>query len=238
MIQEPRAGPAELGIAQIARMIDHSLLRPTLSRADILNEIALAKDYRVGSVCLRPCDVELAARALQGTEVVNCVVIGFPHGSHRTETKVFEARRSMDDGAVELDMVLPIGYLIGGDIAYVEQDIRAVVQAAHSRSAIVKVIFETGYLNAEQIVTACRISEQAGAEFVKTCTGYGPRGATVEDVQLMRRSCSPHVAIKVAGGIRTLDDLLRLYHAGATRFGTRATKEILDQAALLEARAN
>jgi deoxyribose-phosphate aldolase len=230
VIQELKLAPADWSVAHIAKMIDHSLLRPNLTPAELANGLALARDYQIGSVCVRPCDVAAARRSLQGTIVLCVAVVGFPHGSQHTDTKVYEARQCMGDGATELDMVLAIGHLLGGDEAYVEQDIRAVVEAAHARSVLVKVMLETCYLDREQIVSACQVCERAGADYVKTSTGYGPRGATVEEVELMRQSCSPRVAVKAAGGIRTLAQLLRFYQAGATRFGTRATQVILDEA--------
>jgi len=176
-------------------------------------------------VCCRPMDIERCARALRGTDVGTITVIGFPHGAHHTKTKVAEAAQAIDDGAVELDMVLPIGLLRAGDDAGVELDIAAVVSSANGRP--VKVILETGYLTDEQIARACKVSEAAGAAFVKTSTGYGPRNATVADVTLMRASVSSHVGIKAAGGIRNLADALALLDAGATRLGTSSTAVIL-----------
>jgi deoxyribose-phosphate aldolase len=220
----------ELTAKDIALMIDHSLLRPSLTADEVMAGCQVAKQYGTVSCCVRSMDVELAAKALSGSGVRVCVVIGFPHGCCPTAVKVFEAQRAMDDGAVELDMVLPVGMLKSGDDGYVEQDVQAVVKAAHARDAIVKVILETYYLTDEEKVRACRICEQVGADYVKTSTGYAPAGATVEDVALMRRSCSPKVGVKAAGGIRTLDDVLAYRAAGATRIGASATLAILEEA--------
>ncbi len=219
-----------LTVKEIAKMIDHSLLRPDIAQAELLAGIELAKEYDVASVCVRPIDVEISAKKLAGTDVLVGTVIGFPHGSNVTAVKVFEAQKAMEQGAVELDMVLSISHLRSGDFAYVEQDIRAVVEAAQAQGAIVKVILENSYLTRAEIVKACQFCEQAGADYVKTSTGYAPTGATVEDVKLMRQSCSPKVFVKAAGGIRTLDDVLALRAAGARRIGTRSTKEIIDEA--------
>ena len=216
---------------EIAEMIDHSLLRPELSTTQVREGCRLARAYNVASVCVRPCDVLLAAEELSGSGVRVTTVVGFPHGCHRTETKVVEARAALDDGAVELDMVLNIGRLVSGEHALVEADIRAVVEVAHERGALVKVILENAYLTDAQKVEACRLSERAGADFVKTSTGFAPGGATLEDLRLMRASVGPRVQVKAAGGVRTLDAALEVRAAGATRFGATATKEILDEAA-------
>jgi deoxyribose-phosphate aldolase len=212
----------------IARTIDHSLLRPELDDAFIEDGCRLAAEYAVASVCVRPADVRRAAAILAGTDVAVGTVIGFPHGSHRTETKVFEARHALADGATELDMVIQIGALKSGRDAEVLADIAAVVEVAHAAGAIVKVIFENAYLTDREKVRACHLSEAAGADFVKTSTGFAPSGATHEDLALMRRSVSPHVQIKAAGGVRTLDALLDVMALGVTRVGATATKAIID----------
>jgi len=214
----------------IAAMIDHSLLRPHLTLDELLDGLRLAKQYEVATCCVRPMDVAIAKRELAGSNVLVCAVIGFPHGSNTTEVKVFEATKAMDEGATELDMVLAIGRLKSGDYDYVEKDIKAVVDAAHARSAIVKVILECFYLSDDEKVKACQICETAGADYVKTSTGFAGGGATLEDVMLMRRTCSPKVAVKAAGGIRTLDATLRFRAAGAKRIGTSSTKAIMEEA--------
>jgi deoxyribose-phosphate aldolase len=220
--------PANLTERDIAKTIDHSLLRPELDDAFIEDGCRLAAEYDVASVCVRPADVRRAAAILAGSDVAVGTVIGFPHGSHRTETKVFEARQALADGATELDMVIQIGALKSGRDAEVLADIAAIVEVAHAAGAIVKVIFENAYLTDEEKVRACHLSEAAGADFVKTSTGFAPSGATHEDLALMRRSVSPHIQVKAAGGVRTLDALLAVMELGVTRVGATATKTIID----------
>jgi deoxyribose-phosphate aldolase len=214
--------------SDIARMIDHSLLQPTLTDADMEKGCLLAREYAVASVCIKPYAVPLAARQLLGSGVAVGTVIGFPHGSHTTRIKVAEGKAAMDDGATELDMVVNVGKVLGKDWAYVADDIRAVVEAAHSGKAIVKVIFENCFLQSEHKEALCRICGEASADFVKTSTGYGDGGATDEDLALMRRCSSPQVQVKAAGGVRTLDRLLAVRAMGVTRVGATATKAILD----------
>ncbi|MFC0032567.1 deoxyribose-phosphate aldolase [Micromonospora chaiyaphumensis] len=216
----------------IAKMIDHSLLRPELTTDDIRRGCEIAASRRVASVCVRPSDVGLARAALSGTGVLVGTVAGFPHGDTRTTIKAAETRELVDAGADEVDVVLHIGRLRSGDTAYVYDDIAAVVAAAQGR--VVKVILENAYLTDEQKVTGCRIAEQAGAHFVKTSTGFAPGGATLTDIQLMRAAVSPHIQVKAAGGVRSLDTLLTLQEAGATRFGATATETILDDFAARE----
>ncbi|MGE5582856.1 MAG: deoxyribose-phosphate aldolase [Bacillota bacterium] len=218
----------------IAKMIDHSLLKPELTTFQVLEGCKIARDYEVASVCVKPCDVALAKRELAGTDVLVTTVIGFPHGAHKTETKVFEALEAIKDGAVELDMVINIGRLLSGDYQYVEEDIKAVVDAAHAKKVTVKVILENCYLTDELKEKACRICEKAGADFVKTSTGFGPSGATIDDLKLMRKTCGPKVRIKAAGGVRTLESALAVRKAGAVRFGATATKVIMEEALKLE----
>lgn len=217
-----------LSYSDVAKMIDHSLLRPELTTAEVIAGCELAAQYDTASVCVKPCDVELAATVLRGSNVLVGTVIGFPHGGSLTATKVFEARLAMEQGAKELDMVLNIGRLRSGDSEYVLQDIRSVVEAAHQGGAIVKVILENAYLNDEQKVLGSRLTEQAGAEFVKTSTGFAPSGATLEDLKLMRQTVSPQVQVKAAGGIRTLDALLEVMRIGVTRIGATATQTMLE----------
>ena len=214
----------------LAKMIDHSLLRPELTVDEVREGCRLARRYHIASVCVRPADVAIAREELEGSDVLVSTVIGFPHGAHKTEVKVFEAIKAMEDGAVELDMVLNIGRLRSGDYEYVEQDIKAVVDAAHERGVKVKVILENAYLTDEQKEIACRICEKVGADFVKTSTGYAPSGATVQDLKLMRRTCSSKVKVKAAGGVRTLDSALAVRSVGTERFGATATKAIMDEA--------
>lgn len=215
---------------EIAKMIDHSLLKPEMDVEAVRSGCEVAKKYDVASVCVKPCDLPVAASVLRGTTVLLSTVIGFPHGSNRTDVKVFEAERAIDDGAAELDMVLNIGRLVSGDYAYVEADIRAVVDAAHGRGVAVKVIFENAYLNDDQKKKACELCERAGADFVKTSSGYAPSGATIADLRLMRASCSNKVRVKAAGGVRTLDAMLACRAVGCTRCGATATVAIMEEA--------
>ena len=213
---------------QIAKTIDHSLLRPELDDAFVEAGCWLAVEYDVASVCVRPVDVRRARAILAGSDVKVGTVIGFPHGGSTTATKVFEAKRALDDGATELDMVIDIGALKSGRDRDVQADVAAVVEAAHGGGAIVKVIFENHYLTPEEIVRACRLTEAAGAEFVKTSTGFAASGATHEDLALMRRSVSDRIQVKAAGGVRTLDALIDVMNLGVTRVGATATKAIID----------
>jgi deoxyribose-phosphate aldolase len=213
---------------QLAKTIDHSLLRPELTEADVIAGCEVAKRYNVASVCVKPCHVTLAARLLKGTTVAVGTVIGFPHGAHTTASKVAEAKDALANGAVELDMVINIGELRSGNLDYVRQDIHAVVETAQGK-AIVKVILENAYLTDEQKVQACKLAEGAGANFVKTSTGYAPSGATIPDLRLMRASVSPHIGVKAAGGVRTLDAALEVIDVGVTRIGATATAAILDE---------
>jgi deoxyribose-phosphate aldolase len=211
----------------IAKTIDHSLLRPELDDAFVEAGCRLAATYDVASVCVRPADVRRATALLRGTDVAVGTTIGFPHGNHLTEVKVLEARRALADGATELDMVLKIAALKSGRDADVEADIRAVVEVGHAAGAIVKVIFENAYLTDDEKVRACHLAEAAGADFVKTSTGFAPSGATHDDLRLMRANTSPHVRIKAAGGVRTLDALLAVMELGVTRIGATATEAII-----------
>jgi len=212
----------------IAKTIDHSLLKPELDDAFVEDGCRLAAEYDVASVCVRPPDVARAAAILAGTEVAVGTVIGFPHGSHLTATKVFEARQALADGATELDMVIAIGALRSGRDNDVRADIAAVVDVAHGAGAMVKVILENAYLSDDEKVRGCRLAESAGADYVKTSTGFAPGGATLEDLALMRRTVSPRVGVKAAGGVRTLDGLLEVLALGVTRVGATQTKPILD----------
>ncbi len=220
---------------QLAKVIDHSLLKPELTEADVIAGCALAARYHVATVCVKPCHARLSAQLLKDTDVLVSAVVAFPHGHSLTSIKVAEAEQAMDDGAVELDMVLNIGQLRSGKADEVQADIQAVCEAAHARGAKVKVIFENAYLTDEQKILACKLSEAAGADWIKTSTGFAPSGATLEDLRLMRANVSEKVQIKAAGGVRTLDALLAVIDAGATRCGATATAAILDEFARREA---
>jgi deoxyribose-phosphate aldolase len=213
----------------IAKTIDHSLLRPELDDAFVEDGCRLAARYDVASVCVRPADVRRARAILDGTDVAVGTTIGFPHGNHLTAVKVFEAVRAIAHGATELDMVLQIGALKSGRDADVEADIRAVVEVGHAAGALVKVIFENAYLTDDEKVRACHLTESAGADFVKTSTGFAPTGATHDDLRLMRANTSPHIRVKAAGGVRTLDALLAVMDLGVTRIGATATATIIDE---------
>jgi deoxyribose-phosphate aldolase len=213
---------------QLAKTIDHSLLRPELTDADVSAGCDLAAQYHVASVCVKPCHVKLAKKLLADSDVAVGTVVGFPHGNSTMATKVFETQEAVAAGAIEIDMVINIGELRSGHADYVRNEIRAVVNAAHPQ-AIVKVILENAYLTHAEKVLGCQLVEEAGADFVKTSTGFAPTGATVEDIALMRASVGPQVQVKAAHGVRTLDQLLAMIDAGATRSGATATATILDE---------
>jgi deoxyribose-phosphate aldolase len=228
-------------IAELAKMIDHSILQPTHTDEDLKKQCAVAKKYKVASVCVKPYAVKQAVEMLKGSGVKVGCVIGFPHGNSSTAVKVFEAEQACNEGATEIDMVINIGKALGGDWEYVEKEIKTVTDTCHRNSAIVKVIFETDYVTkTEDKIRLCEISTRAGVDFVKTSTGYGfvklpggdfnYKGATVADVELMRKHSGPKVQVKCAGGVRTLDDLLKMKAAGATRSGATATEAILTEA--------
>ena len=211
----------------IAKTIDHSLLRPELDDRFVEDGCRLAAKYDVASVCVPPVHVKRARAILEGTDVAVGTVIGFPHGYATTAGKVNEARIALADGATELDMVIQIGALKSGRDADVQADIKAVVDVAHAAGAIVKVIFENAYLTDDEKIRACRLTEAAGGDFVKTSTGFAPSGATHDDLRLMRASTSPHIQVKAAGGVRTLDALLAVMELGVTRIGATATETII-----------
>jgi deoxyribose-phosphate aldolase len=229
-------------IEELAKMIDHSILQPTYTDADLEKQCEIARKYKVASVCVKPYAVKKAVKILRGTSVKVGAVIGFPHGNSTTGVKVFEAEQACNEGASEIDMVINIGKALGGDWEYVENEIQMVTETCHKNNAIVKVIFETDYVSrTEDKIRLCEICTNAGADFVKTSTGYGfikqpdgtynYKGATIEDVVLMRKHSGPRVQVKCAGGVRTLDDLLKMKEAGATRSGATATEAMLQEAA-------
>jgi deoxyribose-phosphate aldolase len=210
---------------KVAQTIDHSLLRPELTLEEVLAGCDLAAAYRVASVCCRPLDVTHCRDALAGSGVAVGTVVGFPHGASTSAVKAAEAARALEDGAVELDMVLAIGWLRSKQDAYVQDDIAAVVGVARPAGAVVKVILENAYLTDEEKVRGCQLAE---ADFVKTSTGFAPSGSTMDDLRLMRASVSPRVKVKAAGGIRTLDLLVEGLNAGMDRCGATATAAIID----------
>ena len=233
--------------ADLAGMIDHSLLHPTMTDAELEAGCRLAAEYKVASVCIKPYAVKEAVQWLQGSEVKVGCVIGFPHGNSKTSVKVFETAEACADGAVEIDMVVNLGKALGGDWAFVEADIRAVCDEAHKHGAKVKVIFENDYLTKGGAGLSsddfkrklCEVCERAGADWVKTSTGYGfvkqadgsynYQGATEHDLALMRAACSPKVQVKAAGGVRDLAGLIKVRDLGATRLGASATAAIMGE---------
>jgi deoxyribose-phosphate aldolase len=214
----------------IAGLIDHTLLRPEATRADILQLCREARDYNFASVCVNPYWVPLAASQLGGSEVKICTVVGFPLGATSTEAKVAETEDALRAGAQEIDMVQNIGALRGGDEQAVEEEVALVAAVCHRAGAILKVILETALLDDDQKTAACLLAKAAGADFVKTSTGFGPSGATVHDVELMRRVVGPAMGVKASGGIRTLDDLNKMVAAGATRIGSSSGVKIVEAA--------
>lgn len=225
----------------IAKMIDHSILHPTMTDEDLKRECDTALRYNVASVCVKPYAVEQAKKYLAGSDVKTGCVIGFPHGNSKTIVKIFETEQACIDGAEEIDMVVNLGKVLSGDWKYVEDEINAVTKVCHSHNAIIKVIFETDYITSdEDKIRLCKICTSANTDFVKTSTGYGfvkkengdynYKGATINDIKLMRKNSGPKVQVKCAGGVRTLDDLLKMREAGATRSGATATAAILIEA--------
>ncbi len=213
----------------VAKMIDHSLLNPSLTTAELDAGIELALAYNVASVCILPYYLKTCAERLAGSTVQASTTIGFPHGGHTTAIKRAEAEHALADGCQELDMVVNISQVLSGDWDYVRQDIAAVVEAAHAAGQKVKVIFENCYLNDDQKIRLCQICGELNADWVKTSTGYGSGGATTEDLKLMRANSPEHVQVKAAGGVRDLDRLLEVRELGVTRVGASRTKDILDE---------
>ena len=213
--------------ANLAKMIDHTLLKADATPEQIAQLCFEARKYQFASVCVNPAWVKLCAQLLDGSDVKVCTVIGFPLGATASEVKAFEAGNAIEQGATEIDMVINIGALKARELEFVAQDIRGVVNTSHSRGAIVKVILETVLLNDEEKTIACLLSKEAGADFVKTSTGFAGGGATVEDIILMRRAVGPDIGVKASGGVRTYEDAESMVKAGATRIGASAGVKIL-----------
>jgi len=220
---------ADYTYEQIAGMIDHSLLGPALTDAELTAGCELAARYRVATVCIKPYFVSRSVELLDGSGVKPTTTIGFPHGGHATAIKVAEAAQAMDDGALELDMVVNVGRVLSEDWGFVRSDIGAVADAAHARGVLLKVIFENCFLHDTHKIRLCEICGEVRADFVKTSTGYGEGGATLHDLRLMRENSPAHVQIKAAGGVRTLDGLLAVREVGVTRVGASRTADILDE---------
>lgn len=228
-------------VLELAKMIDHSILHPTLTDSDLKRECEVARKYNVASVCVKPYAVKQAAELLKGSDVLVGCVIGFPAGNSAISVKVFETEQAIKDGAVEIDMVINIGKALGGDWQYIEEEIKAVTDACHAGNAIVKVIFETDFVSSEEgIIKLCEICTKVGADYVKTSSGFGfvkqpdgnynYTGATIPNLNLMRKHSGPKVKVKAAGGVRTLDDLIAVQNTGATRCGATATAVMLEDA--------
>ena len=215
--------------ADISRMIDHSLLKPTLTFADFEAGCRMAMLFKTGSVCIQPHYLKQCAEILNGSGVKASTVIGFPHGGHTTAAKVAEAIQALKDGGEELDMVCNISRVLSGDWDYVETDIRAVIDVTHEAGQKVKVIFENCYLEDAHKIRLCEICSELNADWVKTSTGYGTGGATFDDLRLMRRHAAPNVQVKAAGGMRDMDSLLQCRDIGATRIGASSTQAMLDE---------
>ncbi|MEM7344898.1 MAG: deoxyribose-phosphate aldolase [Chloroflexota bacterium] len=228
---------ANLGISQVspqvAHFIDHTLLKPEATIQQVTQLCHEALLHQFASVCVNPSHVKLAAQLLQGSAIKVCTVVGFPLGATSAQSKAFEAKQALQDGATEIDMVINIGALKGGENLLVEQDIAGVVQVSHQQGVICKVIIETALLSDEEKVRACQLAKKAGADFVKTSTGFSSGGATIEDVSLMRQTVGPVVGVKASGGIRNLQDAQRMIEAGATRLGASAGVKIVQEAQVL-----
>jgi deoxyribose-phosphate aldolase len=227
-------------LSQLAKMIDHSLLHPTMTDADIMDGLKIAKDYKVATACIKPYMIPQTKKELDGSGVLICPVVGFPHGNSTTEIKVLEAKAAAQAGGAEIDMVVNVGKVLTGDWAYVTNEIKLINEAVTANGAILKVIFENDYLQPGHIIKLCQICTELEVAFVKTSTGYGfvkqadgsynYKGTTVRHLRLMREHSGPNVQIKAAGGVRTLDDLLHVMSLGVTRIGATATVPILDEA--------
>jgi deoxyribose-phosphate aldolase len=229
-MSDARRSTSPFAYSDIAKMIDHSLLNPTLTAADLEAGCRLARAYDVASVCIMPFALRRCADVLAGSTVKASTTIGFPHGGGVTAIKLAETLQALEDGGQELDMVVNISEVLSGHWEYVRAEIRAVTEATHAAGQKVKVIFENCYLNDEQKIRLCEICGDLGVDWVKTSTGYGSGGATIEDLTLMRRHSPAHVQVKAAGGVRDLDTLLKVRELGATRCGASRTQEILDEA--------
>lgn len=214
---------------EIAKMIDHSMLKPEMTDKEIEDGCKLADRYKVAAVSVRPGDVKLAKKVLKDSEVLIDTIIGFPHGTTTTLTKVTEAKEAIENGAAELDVVLNIGKLKSKDFKYVKQDLQAVAEIAKKNRVIIKVIFENCYLSEDEIIAACKICNEVGVDFIKTSTGFGSGGALDKDLKLMRKYAKPGIQLKAAGGVRSLERAIEVKMLGCTRFGCTVTAGILER---------
>ncbi|MBE6037872.1 MAG: deoxyribose-phosphate aldolase [Anaerofustis stercorihominis] len=212
---------------QTAKLIDHAILKPDATREDVKKGCLIAKEYDVMSVCVRGCDVAYAKELLQGTDVLVGTVIGFPHGSQSTQAKVAETVEAFKNGAVEVDVVMPIGMVKSGDYEYLRNELEELVEVVREHNGLIKVIFENCYLTAEEIARCTVVASETGVDFVKTSTGFGTSSAKIEDVQIMKGHVLGRVQVKASGGIRTYEDVLKMVEAGATRIGASATEAIV-----------
>jgi deoxyribose-phosphate aldolase len=220
-----------LGVAptdgQLGHLIDHTILKPEATHDEIAQLCYEARKFQFASVCVNPSNVKLCKQLLEGTDVQVCTVVGFPLGATPTDVKVFETQQAIREGATEVDMVINVGALKSRDYELVEQDIASIARACHAGNTILKVIIEAALLTDEEKVIACQLAKVANADFVKTSTGFGPGGATVEDVALMRKVVGPTIGVKAAGGIRTFEDAQKMIAAGASRLGASASVKIV-----------
>jgi len=221
--------PMDRDYASIAKLIDHALLKPTLTDAELTAGCRLAREYDVASVCIVPHALARCAELLAGSSVQPSTTIGFPHGAAATRVKVLEAQQALADGGTELDMVVNVGKVLGGDLPYVRSEIAAVLDVTRRGGSKLKVIFENAYLEDRHKLSLCEICSELGVDWVKTSTGFGPSGARLEDLRLMRAHTPPNVQVKASGGIRTLDQVLEIHALGVSRVGTSSTAEILGE---------
>lgn len=215
---------------QVAKVIDHAVLKPTFTDADVAAHARMCIERGVGNLCVRPTDVALAARLTRGSQTTVACVVGFPHGSNRTEAKALEAHLAIEDGAAELDMVMNVGKFLSGEYAFVQRDIAAVVAEARPRGVLVKVILETCCLAPLQVVQACKLAEAAGADFVKTSTGFAEGGATPQVIDLMLKTVGRTMGVKASGGIRSWETAIAYLQQGCKRLGVGSTEKVLDGA--------
>lgn len=215
---------------QIAKTIDHAVLKPNFTTEDIIAGCKLGKEYGVASVCVRPTDVAVAKKELDGSNVKVSVVVGFPHGSNRSEVKALESKLAIEDGAVEIDMVMNVGQFLSGNYKFVQKDIEGVVAEAKPHNVLVKVIMETCYLSPEQVAKACKLSEAAGADYVKTSTGFGDGPATPEVIDIMMNTVGDTMGVKASGGVRTYETAIGYLDQGCKRLGVGSTKAVLEGA--------